>query len=729
MFVFGASASVPPVPAGAYDSPSAGRVEAIAGTGTFGYSGDGGPALSARMGAEGKPVVDPSTGNLVFSDNNNSVVRVVALADGTFYGQSMSAGNIYTIAGTGEGGYSGDGGPGPSAELLEPSGIAVDSAGNVAIADTRNDVVRLVAMSSGVVFGSARTAGYIYALAGSGTEGNLGDGGPALEAEFDGPYGVAFDNAVPPNLLISEYFNSVVRVVAASTDTFYGQSMTALDVYRIAGALDASSGYSGDGGPATAAHLYIPTGITVDTHGNVLVADWQNSRVRAVAGATGTFYAVAMTTGNIYTIAGNGAFTFAGDGGPATSASLNYPNDVAVDAAGNAVIADTFNDRVRVVAGATGTFYGQAMTVGRISTIAGNGTHGFSGDGGPALSAQLDWPIGVWADGDGNILIEDHGSYEIRAVGGAPVACDSPSGPASALTVESAVVPDTQTPPQSAASQWTATVSNPSDSTESCVSVHFTVDIGTLNSIYGVVSQGSGCTFTTISGSNASAVACDLGAIGAGLDATAMVAIQAKGVKPPATITATVVTSSNRTGGDSAQSMISVVAPTPGTVTSFVPPNGLASTDKKSTLSATVVAKMKLPKKVGSPTLVISAGSFITMNRFAQSTDSVLCPASTCSGDIIKLDPFTNYTDAKHPATLSLVWDPSVLGSGLASTLYMRTAANPGVASPVESCVKVNSVQTVLPCVSKKSLNLRNVLTFTVLILSSNDPGFGFARR
>ena len=127
----------------------------------------------------------------------------------------------------------------------------------------------------------------------------------------------------------------------------------------------------------------------MDQAGNLVVADTYNSRIRVVAAKSGTFYGKAMTTGHIYTVAGDGTAGFAGDGGPATSAEVNFPERVTVDSAGNLVIADGFNNRVRVVAAKTGTFYGKAMTKGDIYTIAGNGTAGFGGDGGPGTSAEL----------------------------------------------------------------------------------------------------------------------------------------------------------------------------------------------------------------------------------------------------------------------------------------------------------------------------------------------------
>ena len=179
----------------------------------------------------------------------------------------------------------------------------------------------------------------------------------------------------------------------------------------------ALTGFPGDGGPATAAELGGPEGVAAGPAGNVLIGDFDNHRIRLVAARTGTFYGQAMTAGDIYTIAGNGTRGFPGDGGPATAAELNYPQGVASDPVGNVLIADSSNNRIRVVAARTGTFYGQAMTAGDIYTIAGNGTHGFSGDGGPGTTAELSYPAAVTVDA-GNVLIADFENYRIREVAG-----------------------------------------------------------------------------------------------------------------------------------------------------------------------------------------------------------------------------------------------------------------------------------------------------------------------
>jgi len=447
------------------------HIYTVAGDGKGGFAGDGGPATSAKLrGPEGVAV--DAAGNLLIADHDNNRVRVVAHRTGTFYGQPMTAGHIYTVAGNGTPGFSGDGGPATSAELNFPPAVAVDAAGNLVIADTNNGRVRVVAARAGTFYGQPMTAGDIYTVAGGGM-GDLGDGGPATSAEVT-PEGVAVDAA--GNLLIADSGNGRVRVVAASTGTFYGQPMTAGDIYTVAG--NGTRGFSGDGGPATSAELNFPEGVTVDTAGNLLIADAGNGRVRVVAAGTGTFYGKPMTAGDIYTVAGrqgflndgvqatraqigpdglavdtagnllisvglricavahrtgtfygkpmkagniyavagNGMIGFSGDGGPATKAEFNNTQGVAVDAAGNLLIADGLNFRVRVVAARTSTFYGKAMTAGDIYTVAGNGTQGFSGDGGPATSAELASPRGIAADPAGNLLIADDLNNRVRVV-------------------------------------------------------------------------------------------------------------------------------------------------------------------------------------------------------------------------------------------------------------------------------------------------------------------------
>jgi NHL repeat len=395
-----------------YGQPmTAGDIYTVAGSGKYGFSGDGGPATAATFITPGAVSVDGS-GNLVVADTGNDRIRVVATHSGTFYRQKMTAGDIYTIAGNGAYAYSGDGGPAGQAELDSPGSLAVDRAGNVVITDTGNDVIRVRAARPGTFYGQAMTAGHIYTIAGDGTQGYGGDGGPATAAELFMPFGVTTDSA--GNVLFVDAGNNRIRVVAENSGTYYGQAMTAGDIYTIAG--NGVGAYAGDGGPAVKAEINNPYGVAVDTAGNVLIADQGNNRIRVVAESSGTFYGQAMTAGDIYTIAGTGTRGYGGDGGPATAAELDGPFDITPDSAGNLVIADTDNYRIRVLAGATGTFYGQAMTAGDIYTVAGTGVQGYAGNGGPAALAMLDTPQGVTLDRHGNLLIADTLNCRVRVV-------------------------------------------------------------------------------------------------------------------------------------------------------------------------------------------------------------------------------------------------------------------------------------------------------------------------
>ncbi|HEY3735729.1 MAG TPA: hypothetical protein VGL63_17630 [Streptosporangiaceae bacterium] len=388
-----------------------GNIYTVAGNGTHGFAGDGGSALAAEFALPDDMVTD-TAGNLVIADSGNDRLRVVAAATGTFYGQAMTAGDVYTVAGTGAIEYSGDGGPAGQAEFLSPHGVASDAAGDMLIADNAESRVRFVPAVNGNYFGQRLTGGNVYSLAGTGTQGFSGDGGPGTAARVGLPAAVSLDAA--GNAIIVDTGNNRVRVVADTSGTFYGQAMTAGDIYTVAGT--GGFGFSGDGGPAVGAELAGPQGVAVDGAGNLVITDSDNFRVRVVADTSGTFYGQAMTAGDIYTVAGNGVDGFAGDGHPATSAEFDAPVGVAVDRAGNLVITDTDNCRVRVVAVATGTFYGKAMTAGNIYAVAGAGTAGFSGDGGRAAKAMLHFPSDVAVDGTGNLVITDTGNERVRVV-------------------------------------------------------------------------------------------------------------------------------------------------------------------------------------------------------------------------------------------------------------------------------------------------------------------------
>jgi trimeric autotransporter adhesin len=391
-----------------YGQPmKAGYIYTIAGNGTGGFSGDGGPALSAELDRPGQVTVD-AAGNVLVVDNNR--IRVVAETTGTFYGQAMTAGDIYAVAGDGSTAYGGDSVPATSAGLA-PGGEAVDAAGNLLIADRGNNRIRVVANSAGTFYGQKMKAGYIYTVAGGGFNG-LGDGGPATSAELNTPGGVTVDGS--GNLVIADTGDSRIRVVAAAAGTFYGQKMKAGYIYTVAG--NGTNDFSGDGGPATQAGLLSPQAVAVDSDGNLAITSGPNYRVRVVAARTGTFYGVSMKAGDIYTVAGNGVHgKLSGNRGPATGAELYYPGSAAPGPSGGTLIADTGNRLVRMVAGKTGTFYGVSMKAGDIYTVAGGGPSGSTGDGGPATRAYLEEPALVRSDLAGNLLIDDDGSIQVVA--------------------------------------------------------------------------------------------------------------------------------------------------------------------------------------------------------------------------------------------------------------------------------------------------------------------------
>jgi RHS repeat-associated protein len=275
---------------------------------------------------------------------------------------------ITTIAGNGTYGYSGDGGPATDAALYNPHGVAVDAVGNIYIADWINHRIRKV-----------DTSGIITTVAGNGTEGYSGDGGPATEAALNRP--ACLDVDATGNLYIADQNNHRVRKVDTSGI-----------ITTVAG--NGVQGYSGDDGPATEAEMNLPVGVDVDALGNLYIVEHYGHRIRKVDAG-----------GIITTVAGTGNGGYNGDGISATEARIFFPEDVVLDDAGNLYIADFINDRIRKV-----------DTSGIITTVAGNGTGGYSGDGGPATEAMLQGPAGVELDSAGNLYIACFQGNRIRKV-------------------------------------------------------------------------------------------------------------------------------------------------------------------------------------------------------------------------------------------------------------------------------------------------------------------------
>jgi len=342
---------LPAEPAGPGDS-----LVTVAGNGANGFAGDGGPALQASLSAPCAVVVD-AAGNLFIADQNNSRIRKVD-----------ALGIITTVAGNGANTYAGDDGPARRAGLAAPCALAVDPAGDLFIADYFNSHIRKV-----------DPHGLITTVAGNGANAFAGDGGPAAQASLSAPSAVAVD--ATGNLFIADENNYRVRKVDP-------QGI----ITTVAG--NGTNSFSGDGWLAVEAGLSAPKGVAVDPAGNLYIADENNHRIRRVD-----------KDGFIHTVAGSGTAGYSGDGGPATAAGLFYPCSLAVDARGNLYFADAGTPRVRRV-----------DPHGIITTVAGNGTIGFAGDGGPATAAALANPQGVAVDANGRLWLADQGNNRIRAV-------------------------------------------------------------------------------------------------------------------------------------------------------------------------------------------------------------------------------------------------------------------------------------------------------------------------
>ncbi|MEU5919014.1 RICIN domain-containing protein [Streptomyces sp. NPDC047141] len=348
----------------AFDS----TIGTVAGTGVAGFAGDGELAVSAQLNRPYGIVVD-STGTLYFSDHNNHRVRKIT-----------TDGKITTVAGTGIAGFRGDGGAAVSAQLNGPREVAVDDAGNLFIADSNNHRIRKVS-----------TDGTISTVAGNGTAGFRGDGGAATSAQLHLPLGVVPDSA--GSLYITDYHNHRVRMV--TTD---GKITT------VAGT--GTAGFKGDGGPAVSAQLNGLHGVAVGGAGDLYIADHKNHRIRKVS-----------ADGTISTVAGNGTAGFKGDGGAAVSAQLNGPVGLVMDSCGTLYFTDHLNHRVRKI-----------TADGTICTVAGTGAAGFGGESGSAASAQLNYPRKVTVDCVDTLYITDFANNRIRKIASERMAGMPPSG-------------------------------------------------------------------------------------------------------------------------------------------------------------------------------------------------------------------------------------------------------------------------------------------------------------
>ena len=341
----------------------------VAGNHTPGFGGDSGQATAAELDFPRSVAFGPS-GDCYIADASNNCIRKVS-----------PMGVISTVAGSGLTGYTGDGAAATAAQFNNPWAVVLDKAGNMYVADAGNNVVRKI-----------DTAGIISTVAGNGYGagtsygGYTGDGAPATAAELFYPIGLAIDTS--GSLFIADYQNNAIRKVDAG-----GLIST------VAGT--GTAGYTGDGAAATAAELNLPSSITFDRKNTLYFTDLYNNVIRKID-ATGTIQTI---IGNGFG-AGTGGGWYSGDGGPATLAELAHPFGLAIDTAGNIYFSDLSSYHIRKV-GANDT----------IVTIAGNGTDGYSGDGGPATAAQISYVYGIALNSSGSLLVADAFNHVIRKIG------------------------------------------------------------------------------------------------------------------------------------------------------------------------------------------------------------------------------------------------------------------------------------------------------------------------
>jgi len=334
-----------------------GMMTRYAGSGESGFSGDGGPAIKANFKTPAGLAFDPE-GNLYIADRENHRVRKLD-----------TSGNISTFAGIGKAGFSGDGGPAVRAKLNLPSGLAADEKGNLYISDRSNDRIRVVDKK-----------GVIRTYAGTGVAGFQGDAGSALKAQLDKPFGIALDEA--ENLYIADRNNNRVRKVSPEGI-----------ITTVAG--DGGFFFMGDNGPAYRASVAAPTGVAVDKKGNLYIADRNNNRIRLVD-----------KLGMIRTVAGTGQQGYNGESETARETNLYLPFGLTVDSNDKLLVIDRSHYRIRRI----------DPKSGKVETIAGNGLKLFAGDGGTATGATLSFPHGMFVDKNDNLIFSDKGHYRIRKI-------------------------------------------------------------------------------------------------------------------------------------------------------------------------------------------------------------------------------------------------------------------------------------------------------------------------
>jgi len=622
-----------------------GTITTVAGNNNINYSGNNVPATSAGIGTPTGVTVD-SAGNLYIADDRNAVVRKVTAATGI----------ITTVAGNDTDAYSGDNGQATSAAMYLPSSVAVDGAGNLYIADFDNYVIRKVTAATGI----------ITTVAGNNNINYSGNNVPATSAGIGTPSGVAIDGA--GNLYIADPRNSVIREVTAATGL----------ITTVAG--NDTDGYSGDNGAATSAAMYAPTGVAVDGAGNLYIADFNNHVIRKVTASTGI----------ITTVAGNNNINYSGNNVPATSAGIGTPTDVAVDGAGNLYIADDRNAVVRKVTAATGL----------ITTVAGNDTDGYSGDNGPATSAAMYLPYSVAVDGAGNLYIADFDNYVIRKVTAAAATLTYTSTvDASSSAAQSVTVTNNGTSVLTASSPGLAVSSNytqvaGSGTPADCTST-FSLASGTSCNIsleFAPVTPASGTTAgTTVltdNNLNVSASTQTINLTGTAVPLPPTVSSINPSSGPAAGGTSVTITGTNFTGatavtiGGTAATGFTVVNST--TITAVTPAGTAGTASVVVTTSGGSNAANTLYTYVAAPTVTaisptsgpLAAGTSVTITgtNLTGATGVTIGGAAATSVVVVNSTTITAVAPAGTAGTASvIVTTPG--GSNAANTLYTYVAA------------------------------------------------------
>ena len=403
------SLSGPPAPearpaAAEPDAHSPGAVT-LAGTGIPGFTGDGGPAVDARLDSPEGVTVDRS-GDLFIADTGNCRVREVAAHGGVSFGIRVRSGEIVTVAGgpcTGRD-------PHPA-----PTAVAVDASGDLFIAFGPAARVEELAVRTTHRFGRTVRAATPTPVAGTGSPGDSGDGGPAGQARLGDPTGLAVDPE--GDLLIADTTGCRLRLVASATGSRYGTAVVEGHIYTVAGT--GTCGSAGDGGPARSAQLWDPGALAVTTGGDVFIADQGNRTIRVLAATAGTFLGVPVAAGHVATVAGEGSYgPYLVDGLPALgeTAELNFPTALAVDGRGNLSIADGAMHAIRLVPQVTTTLSGKPADAGDLYTAAGAEGAGSQRDGTTWVQTRLLQPSGLALSPGGGLIVSDSQSNVVREI-------------------------------------------------------------------------------------------------------------------------------------------------------------------------------------------------------------------------------------------------------------------------------------------------------------------------